>query len=145
MHKPQRKFCYNKIIFSFLFFFFISFQMAKTYLQLIWDYLVFFIFIIVTSIIPLWGRFAGKKEKTKADYVFATTGVSIWAMMLSIARGTLGVRSFLGFPSELFYRGSAMWETLYGYVNAYPIVCFVFIPVYFNLGITSVYQYLDLR
>jgi solute carrier family 5 (sodium-coupled monocarboxylate transporter), member 8/12 len=30
-------------------------------------------------------------------------------------------------------------------MSAYPIVCFVFIPVYFSLGITSVYQYLDLR
>lgn len=38
-----------------------------------------------------------------------------------------------------------MWETLYGMVNAYPIICFMFIPVYFNLGITSVYQYIELR
>ncbi|XP_030747674.1 sodium-dependent multivitamin transporter-like [Sitophilus oryzae] len=50
-----------------------------------------------------------------------------------------------GYPSELFYRGSAMWETLYGMVLAYPIVCYVFVPVYFSLGITSVYQYLDMR
>lgn len=38
-----------------------------------------------------------------------------------------------------------MWETLYGMVTAYPIVAFVFIPVYFDLGITSVYQYIELR
>lgn len=38
-----------------------------------------------------------------------------------------------------------MWETLYGMVTAYPIVAFVFIPVYFSLGVTSVYQFLDLR
>lgn len=38
-----------------------------------------------------------------------------------------------------------MWETIYGMVNAYPIVAFVFIPVYFNLKITSVYQYIELR
>lgn len=119
--------------------------MAKGFRELIWDYLVFIILIVGSSVIPLWGRFFGRKEKTKADYVFATGSVSMAAMMLSIARGTLGVRSFLGYPSELFYRGAAMWETLYGMVTAYPIVCFVFIPVYFSLGITSVYQYLDLR
>jgi Na+/proline symporter len=38
-----------------------------------------------------------------------------------------------------------MWETLYGMVTAYPIVAFVFIPVYFNLGVTSIYQYIELR
>lgn len=156
--------------------------MAKDWQDLIWDYIVFIILVIVTSVVPLWGRFFGKKKtRTKADYVFATGAVSIFSMMLSIARGTLGVRSFLGkpdknftvssdpinenhclsfssdcvliplsahfagFPAEVFYRGIGMWETLYGMVLAYPIVCFVFIPVYFNLGITSVYQYIELR
>ncbi|XP_063989172.1 sodium-coupled monocarboxylate transporter 1 [Diachasmimorpha longicaudata] len=109
------------------------------------DYLVFIAVIIASFIIPLWGRFRAKKKETKASYVFATGSVSMGAMMLSIARGTLGVRSFLGYPSELYYRGSAMWETIYGMLLAYPIVCYIFVPVYYSLGITSVYQYLDMR
>lgn len=122
--------------------------MAKDYSTLGWDYVMFAAFIIFSTLVPLWGRLFTKKKKTaqsKADYVFATGSVSLIAMMLSIARGTLGIRSVLGYPSELFYRGTAMWEVIYGMVNAYPIVCFVFVPVYFNLGITSVYQYIDLR
>ncbi|XP_076265749.1 sodium-coupled monocarboxylate transporter 1 [Rhynchophorus ferrugineus] len=119
--------------------------MSKNVTSMVWDYLVFFIFVIASTFVAVYSRFFGPKEKTKADYVFAAGKVSMAAMMLSIARGTLGVRSFLGYPSELFYRGSAMWETLYGMVLAYPIVCFVFVPVYFSLGITSVYQYLDMR
>lgn len=119
--------------------------MSKSLNSMVWDYLVFFIFVIASTFVAVYSRFFGPKEKTKADYVFAAGKVSMAAMMLSIARGTLGVRSFLGYPSELFYRGSAMWETLYGMVLAYPIVCYVFVPVYFSLGITSVYQYLDMR
>lgn len=38
-----------------------------------------------------------------------------------------------------------MWETIYGMVNSYPIIALVFIPVYFNLKATSVYQYIELR
>ncbi|XP_070493909.1 sodium-coupled monocarboxylate transporter 1-like [Chironomus tepperi] len=120
--------------------------MARNFYLLLSDYLLFIIVVAATTVIPLWSRFFGKKKtRTKADYVFATGAVSAVSMMLSIARGTLGVRSFLGFPSEQFYRGAGMWETLYGMVTAYPIVAFVFIPVYFNLGITSVYQYIELR
>lgn len=71
--------------------------MAKSFTDLIWDYLTFIIIVIVTSVVPLWSRLFGKKKtRTKADYVFATGAVSIFSMMLSIARGTLGVRSFLG-------------------------------------------------
>lgn len=114
--------------------------------SLVVDYLVFAACIIASFVIPLRDKFTATKKETKADYVFAVgSGVSTGAMMLSIARGTLGVRSFLGYPSELYYRGSAMWETLYGMLLAYPIVCFIFVPVYYNLGVTSVYQYLDMR
>ncbi|XP_067619577.1 sodium-coupled monocarboxylate transporter 1 [Eurosta solidaginis] len=120
--------------------------MAKELRTLGWDYFMFVVFILITVFGPLWKRIFGKKkQRSKADYVFATGGISIIAIMLSIARGTLGVRTVLGYPSELFYRGSAMWEIIYGMISAYPIVCFVFVPVYFNLGITSVYQYIDLR
>lgn len=120
--------------------------MAKDYSTLGWDYAMFVAFIAFSTVAPLWSRLRGKKKAGgKADYVFATGSVSVLAMMLSIARGTLGIRAVLGYPSELFYRGSAMWEVIYGMVNAYPIVCFIFVPVYFNLGITSVYQYVDLR
>lgn len=122
--------------------------MAKEFSDLIWDYIVFIGLIIFTVVAPLWKNIRGnqpKKVKSKADYVFASGKVSMFAMMLSVARGALGVRSFIGFPSELYYHGAAMWETLYGYISAYPVVCFIFIPVYFNLGITSAYQYLDMR
>ncbi|XP_030370307.1 sodium/iodide cotransporter [Scaptodrosophila lebanonensis] len=120
--------------------------MAKDLSTLGWDYLMFTLFIALTVLGPLWNRIFGeRKQRSKADYVFATGGVSIVAVMISIARGTLGVRSVLGYPSELYYRGSSMWEIIYGMMSAYPIVCFVFVPVYFSLGITSVYQYIDLR
>ncbi|CAG9860627.1 unnamed protein product [Phyllotreta striolata] len=113
--------------------------------NLLWEYLMFFGMVLITISVAVYSKFCGAKEKTKADYVFGTVKVSVGAMMLSIARGNLGVRSVIGFPSELYYRGATMWESIYGVLLAYPIVCFVFVPVYFNLGITSVYQYLDMR
>jgi solute carrier family 5 (sodium-coupled monocarboxylate transporter), member 8/12 len=73
--------------------------MPKEFKEAIWDYLVFVIVVLITTVVPLRSRFFGKnksKKRTKADYVFATGAVSIFSMMLSIARGTLGVRSFLG-------------------------------------------------
>lgn len=33
-----------------------------------------------------------------------------------------------------------MYEILYGMLLAYPLVAYLFVPVYYNLGITSVYQ-----
>jgi len=73
------------------------------------------------------------------------TGVSPTASRIGVGAKTLNlflIEKFTvaGYPSELYYRGSSMWETLYGMICAYPIVIFVFVPVYYSLGITSVYQ-----
>lgn len=63
---------------------------------IILDYALFFIFLLCSTLYPLWGGFRKSKNETKANYVFASGQVSVFAMMLSIARGTLGVRAFLG-------------------------------------------------
>jgi uncharacterized BrkB/YihY/UPF0761 family membrane protein len=70
--------------------------MGAPSVNMVWDYIVFAVFILGCSMIAIYSKFAGPKERTKADYVFATGSVSMAAMMMSIARGTLGVRSFLG-------------------------------------------------
>ncbi|CAI6369177.1 unnamed protein product [Macrosiphum euphorbiae] len=114
--------------------------------SIIFDYAVFLLLIGLSFAVLIYSKISGPKEQTKADYVFASKGsVSMGAMLLSIARGFLGVKVFLGYPSEFYYRGSGMWETLYGMSLAFPLVLYFFLPVYFNLGITSVYQYLDMR
>ncbi|CAG4961504.1 unnamed protein product [Parnassius apollo] len=38
-----------------------------------------------------------------------------------------------------------MWETLYGIMLAFPLVCWLFIPVYYRLQTNSVYEYLQMR
>jgi hypothetical protein len=70
--------------------------MSKNLLNLTVDYSIFLIIVILATVVPLWNRIFGKKEAlTKATYVFAT-GTSFVSMMLSIARGTLGVKTLLG-------------------------------------------------
>ncbi|XP_068085394.1 sodium-coupled monocarboxylate transporter 2 [Anabrus simplex] len=120
--------------------------MDSTTTSLVWDYVLFVVFTILCVGVPLRNTFFGKKETTKEDYVFSRgSQASTFSMILSIVRSVLGVRTILGYPSEMYYRGTAMWETLYGSIISYPIVCFLFLPVYFSLGITSIYQYLDMR
>ncbi|KOB74364.1 Sodium/solute symporter, partial [Operophtera brumata] len=59
--------------------------------------IVFAIFISASSLAPLWRRRkdAAAGSSVKTAYIFAGGGVSTLAMILSVARGTLGVRSFL--------------------------------------------------
>lgn len=72
-------------------------DMSRGLLSIFCDYAIFFIFLILTTIYPLWNDMLGREGKrTKANYVFATGRVSMLPMMFSIARGILGVRALLG-------------------------------------------------
>lgn len=110
-----------------------------------WECAVFVLFVGVSTLAPLWGvTGSGKRDDGRRGFVLAG-GVSTAAMVLSITRGTLGVRSFLGFPSELVYYGAAMWETVYGTVLALPLVAVILVPVFMTHRTLSVYGYLEAR
>lgn len=65
--------------------------------SIIFDYAVFLLLIALSFAVLIYSKISGPKEQTKADYVFASKGsVSMGAMLLSIARGFLGVKVFLG-------------------------------------------------
>lgn len=70
--------------------------MARELSSMIPDYIIFVVFIVASTFYPIWNDMRTKKEATKDNYVFAKGRVSMFAMMLSIARGTLGVRAFIG-------------------------------------------------
>ncbi|XKL59623.1 hypothetical protein PGB90_000639 [Kerria lacca] len=110
------------------------------------DYTIFMVIILTSFVLTVYRNLSGRTEKTKSDYVLADErSISLWTMLVSLAKGFLGIRVFLGYPSELFYRGCELWETLYGISLAFPIVAYFFVPVYLSLNITSVYEYLDMR
>lgn len=82
------------------------------------DVVIFVVFLLASTIIPLWsGIFGKKKDKSKADYVFATGSVSMLAMMMSIARGTLGVRVFLGKKSQPYTNNSSLYHNILFHFN----------------------------
>lgn len=67
-------------------------------LWLPWDYAVFVVFVVVSTAYPIWDEWRGRRGQlaTKRSYVFATGRVSVFAVMMSMARGTLGVRTIIG-------------------------------------------------
>lgn len=106
------------------------------------DYLAFAAFIFGSFVILQWDKLKSKMGTSKSS---GSSSSNVTSTIVSIARSTLGVKAFLGSPSELYYHGAGMYETLYGMVLAYPIIAYVLVPAYYNSGTTSVYQYLDMR
>lgn len=67
-------------------------------ISLPWDYAVFAVFVVASTAFPIWDEWHSSRGQvtTKRRYVFATGRVSVFAVMMSMARGTVGIRSIIG-------------------------------------------------
>jgi hypothetical protein len=59
---------------------------------------VFVLVVLLTVLLPIWSKlFKRHTKSSKAEYVFAAgSSLPLISIMISVARGTLGVKSFLG-------------------------------------------------
>ncbi|GMR61630.1 hypothetical protein PMAYCL1PPCAC_31825 [Pristionchus mayeri] len=85
-----------------------------------------------------------KAEENTKDFVVGTE-MSAWSVALSVCSGFISSISLLGFPSEVFFNGSMILWYAVMYFVAFPIVAYVFLPVTYNLRLTSAYEYFELR
>ncbi|XP_059470684.1 sodium-coupled monocarboxylate transporter 2-like [Neocloeon triangulifer] len=110
------------------------------------EFVVFGVMVAASGLLAVYSRLsAPTAASSKKGFSFATGTVSSGAVLMSIARTGLGIRAIVGFPAELYYHGVGMWETLIGVLFAYLVVDVVFMPVYFAMPTTSIYEFLELR
>jgi SSS family solute:Na+ symporter len=91
------------------------------------------------------GWFLGRKVATGRDYELGTKTSPWWAIGISVIATYVSALSFLGGPAWAYGDGMA---ALAIHVN-YPLVIFVvvvvFMPFFYNSGVTSIYDYLERR
>uniref|UniRef100_A0A8R1ER45 Sodium-coupled monocarboxylate transporter 1 n=1 Tax=Caenorhabditis japonica TaxID=281687 RepID=A0A8R1ER45_CAEJA len=79
-------------------------------------------------------------EEQSAHATMVGSGVSVWSATLSVCSGFISSISLLGFPAEIYYQGGMMLWFVPMYAIAFPIVAFVFLPVLYNLKLTTIYE-----
>ncbi|CEF60799.1 Sodium/solute symporter family and Sodium/solute symporter, subgroup family-containing protein [Strongyloides ratti] len=71
--------------------------------------------------------------------------LGVYKVALSVASGYLSSISLLGFPSEIYFRGSMIYWYGVMYCIGFPIVAYIFLPILYNGRYQNVYQYLEGR
>lgn len=91
------------------------------------------------------GWYLGREVTTGRDYEIGTRRSPWWAIGISVVATYVSALSFLGGPAWAYGDGMA---ALAIHVN-YPLVVFivvaVFLPFFYNSGVTSIYDYLERR
>ncbi|XP_029455581.1 sodium-coupled monocarboxylate transporter 1-like [Rhinatrema bivittatum] len=111
----------------------------------VWDYVVFAAMLIISAAIGIYYAFVGGGQKTTKDFLMGGRSMTAVPVALSLTASFMSAVTVLGTPAEV-YRFGAMYAIFaISYTFVIVISSEIFLPVFYRLGITSTYEYLELR
>ncbi|XP_074158390.1 sodium/iodide cotransporter [Sminthopsis crassicaudata] len=110
-----------------------------------WDYGVFGGMLLVSTAIGLFFGLARGGQKTAEDFFTGGRRMGAVPVGLSLAASFMSAIQVLGVPAEAYRYGlKFLWMCLGQLLNSL-LTAYLFLPVFYRLGLTSTYQYLELR
>uniref|UniRef100_UPI00358EC321 sodium-dependent multivitamin transporter-like n=1 Tax=Myxine glutinosa TaxID=7769 RepID=UPI00358EC321 len=109
------------------------------------DYAVCGALLLVSTVIGLYHACRGGRQRTAREFLLADRTMTCLPIALSLTATFQSAIAILGAPAEVFRFGTEFWFLGCSYVLGLLIPAHVFLPVFYRLGVTSTYQYLELR
>ncbi|XP_067415189.1 sodium-coupled monocarboxylate transporter 1 [Emydura macquarii macquarii] len=111
----------------------------------VWDYVVFGAMLLISAAIGVYYAFAGGGQQTSKDFLMGGRSMSALPVALSLTASFMSAVTVLGTPAEIYRYGAIFCIFSITYALVVIISAEVFLPVFYRLGITSTYEYLELR
>ncbi|KAK5642168.1 hypothetical protein RI129_008335 [Pyrocoelia pectoralis] len=109
------------------------------------DYILFSAMLGISTLIGIYFGFFGKKQKTANDYLLGGRQMCAIPIAISLLASKISTTTFLVVPADIYrYGANYIWLSL-ATVFVAVIAHAVYLPVYFKLQLTSMFQYLHLR
>ncbi|XP_029048064.1 putative sodium-dependent multivitamin transporter [Osmia bicornis bicornis] len=109
------------------------------------DYAVIVLTMLISIGIGVYYWRTGGKEKSTEEYFVANRSMRVAPVAIALTVSYLSAVSLLGVSSENYLYGSQYAVINVGYGLATPIVAYFYMPVFFNLGSASAFEYLQQR
>ncbi|KAM9515871.1 sodium/iodide cotransporter isoform 4-T6 [Guaruba guarouba] len=111
----------------------------------LWDYGVFALMLLMSTGIGLFHGLARGGQKTSEDFFTGGRRMSALPVGLSLSASFMSAIQVLGVPAEAHrYGAKFLWMCLGQLLNTL-LTAKLFLPVFYRLGLTSTYEYLERR
>ncbi|XP_014875141.1 sodium-coupled monocarboxylate transporter 1 [Poecilia latipinna] len=110
-----------------------------------WDYVVFAATILGAASIGLFQAIRGRKENNSAEFLLGGRQMTAVPVAMSLTASFMSGITVIGTPSEAYRFGLAFWLFGFSYAIMSAITAELFVPIFYRLGITSAYEYLERR
>nr|KAF6325721.1 solute carrier family 5 member 12 [Myotis myotis] len=110
-----------------------------------WDYVVFAALFIISSGIGVFFAIKERKKATSREFLVGGRQMSCGPVALSLTASFMSAVTVLGAPSEVYRFGASFTLFFIAYTFVIIFTSELFLPVFYRSGITSTYEYLQLR
>lgn len=109
------------------------------------DYVIFVIMLCVSVGIGFFYACTGTKQKTASEYLVANRSMGKFPITLSLIASFMSSIAMLGMPSETYTYGVGYMFNFLGLFFALPVAGWVFLPMFYDLQLTSTIEYVERR
>ncbi|XP_064468934.1 sodium-coupled monocarboxylate transporter 2-like [Ornithodoros turicata] len=109
------------------------------------DYCVLVIVLLISSLIGVFFAWKDRKSVNNKDFLVGNRQLQVFPVTMSMMASFLSAISMLGLPAESFVHGSQYYMTVIGCAIAIVLAAEVFLPVFYDMEMISVNQYLEKR
>ncbi|CAG2166362.1 unnamed protein product [Oppiella nova] len=109
------------------------------------DYVVFIAMLMISTAIGLFYAWKDRKTTNEDEFLRGGKTMSPLPVCISIMASFLPSTSFIGFPTVVYATGTMLWVLVIPAVLAAVLAAQVFIPVFYNMNLLSVNEYIHKR
>ncbi|XP_006628447.2 sodium-coupled monocarboxylate transporter 1 isoform X1 [Lepisosteus oculatus] len=111
----------------------------------VWDYVVFVAIVLGAAAIGLYQAFSGRTQSSSSEFLLGGRQMTAVPVAMSLTASFMSGITVIGTPAEAYRFGAAFWLFAFAYTIMSTITAEIFVPVFYRLGITSTYEYLEMR
>ncbi|XP_069172596.1 sodium-coupled monocarboxylate transporter 2-like [Procambarus clarkii] len=108
------------------------------------DYMVFGLMLALSAAIGIFYGCFSKKQDTK-EFLMAGKSMTTFPVAMSLIASFMSAIALLGMPSEIYQFGASYYLVTFCFVLVMPAAAYLFFPVFYNLQISSTFEYLEMR
>lgn len=101
--------------------------------------------MLTSVIIGIYYRFSGGRQRTAAEYFSANNSMGIVPLSIAMMASHISAISMLGMSGETYIRGMFVSLMYCSGIFIVPIIAFCYLPVFFEIKVVSIYEYLEKR
>ena len=109
------------------------------------DYGVLGLFLLSSAMIGVFFGWKDRNNKNNKQYLTGDRNLQTFPVVMSLAASFMSTNTILGVPAEVYTLGTQFLIGMFSFTVAVVLSAEVFLPVFYDLNMTSVNEYLFLR